>query len=206
MKPRLVVLLLAASTLALSQETKSQDHKPADKKAAAPAAEQQAMPKPAPEAERLSKSFGGSWTVSGKTEESPAGPAETANGTERCKDGPGHFSVICDANMKFSRMGPFTGHGVMYWDPENKNYTGTWCDNLGPCAPQGTGNWEGDKLVLNGEMKMNGQTSKMRQTYSDITPNSYTFLMEMSDQSGELKPWMTLKYKRTIGAASAAKK
>lgn len=200
MRLRLVVLLFAASTLVFSQTTKSEDHKPAEKKSAAPAAEQQGMPKPAPEAGKLSKSFAGTWNVTGKTEESPAGPAETASGTERCHDGPGHFSVICDATMKFSRMGMFNGHGVMYWDAENKNYSGLWCDNLGPCAPQGTGNWEGDKLVLNGEMKMNGQTAKMRQTYSDITPNGYTFLMEMSDQSGELKPWMTLTYKRVSAA------
>jgi hypothetical protein len=201
MKLRLLALLLLSSTLAFSQTTESKDHKAAEKKDAAPAADQQAMPKPAPEAERLAKAFGGNWTVVGSTEASPAGPAEKASGTESCHPGPGNFSEICDAKMKFERMGPFTGHGIMYWDPENKNYTGVWCDNLGPCASQGTGTWDGDKLVLNGEMKMNGQTAKMRQTYSDITPTSYTFLMEMSDPSGELKPWMTLHYKRAAGAA-----
>jgi hypothetical protein len=205
MKLRLVVLLFAASTLAFSQTTKSEDHKPAEKKSAAPAADQQGMPKPAPEAERLAKTFGGSWTVSGSTEAGPAGPAEKASGTEACRPGPGKFSQICDAKMKFERMGPFNGHGIMYWDAENKNYTGTWCDNLGPCSSQGIGNWEGDNLVFNSEVKMNGQTSKMRQTYSDITPNSYKFLIEMGEPSGELKPWMTLNYKRA-GAAKAEKK
>jgi hypothetical protein len=198
MKLRLVVLLLASSTLAFSQTSKETDHKPAEKKSEAAAP--QGMPKPAAEAERLAKTFGGNWTVAGSTEASPAGPAEKASGTEACHPGPGGFSEICDAKMKFERMGPFTGHGVMYWDAENKNYTGTWCDNLGPCSTQGTGTWEGDKLVFNSEGKMNGQAFKMRQTYSDITPNSYKFLIEMSDQSGEMKPWMTLNYKRA-GAA-----
>ena len=203
MKLRLIALMLLSSTLAFSQTTKAKDHKPAEKKEAAPAADQQAIPKPAAEEERIEKAFGGKWTVAGNTEASPAGPAEKASGTENCHKGPGGFSVLCDANMKFERMGPFVGHGVMYWDAENKNYTGTWCDNLGPCSSQGIGNWEGDKLVFNSEVKMNGQTAKMRQTYSDITPTSYTFLIEMGDQSGELKPWMTLNYKR---AAAAAKK
>jgi hypothetical protein len=195
MKLRMIILLLTASTLVFSQTTKSKDHKPAEKKTAAPAAAQ-APPKPAPEQAKLMKAFGGSWTVSGSTEASPAGPAEKASGTETSKSGPGGFSVVTDANMKFERMGPFKGHGVMYWDPEEKHYTGTWCDNLGPCATQGTGSWEGDKLVFNSEMKMNGQSAKMRQTYSDITPDSYKFMIEMGDPSGNLQPWMTLNYKR----------
>lgn len=198
MKLRLVVLLLSASTLVFSQTSKVTDHKPAEKKSEAAAP--QGMPKPAPEAEKLAKAFNGSWTVSGSTEAGPMGPAEKANGTESCKAGPGGFSVICDANMKFERMGASKGHGVLYWDAENKNYTGLWCDNFGPCATQGIGSWEGDKLVLNSDVKMNGQTSKMRLTYSDITPSSYKFLIEMGDPSGELKPWMTLNYKRTAAA------
>lgn len=205
MKMRLVALLLLSATIALSQTTKAKDHKPAEKKTAV-ASGMQAAPKPAPEADRLAKSFGGKWTVTGNTEASPAGPAEKASGTEVCHPGPGNFSEICDARMKFERMGPFTGHGVMYWDAENKNYTGTWCDNLGPCSSQGIGAWDGDKLVFNSEGKMNGQPFKMRQTYSDITPSSYKFLIEMSDQSGELKPWMTLNYKRATSAATTAEK
>src|SRR3569832_111235 len=121
MKVRLLVLLLAASTVTFSQTTESKDHKPAEKISEASSAAQQCMPKPAAEAERLAKTFNGSWTVSGNTEASPMGPAEKATGTERCQNGPGSFSVLCDANMKFERMGPFKGHGVMYWDAENKN-------------------------------------------------------------------------------------
>ena len=205
MKLRLALLLLLTSSLVFAQTTKSTDHKKPVKKSEAPAAAEAPM-KPAPEADRLAKSFGGKWTVTGSTEASPAGPAEKASGTEVCHPGPGNFSEICDAKMKFERMGPFTGHGVMYWDAENKNYTGTWCDNLGPCSSQGVGAWDGDKLVFNSEGKMNGQPFKMRQTYSDITPNSYKFLIEMSDQSGELKPWMTLNYKRATSAAATAEK
>jgi Protein of unknown function (DUF1579) len=203
--PFAAILLLAASTLAFSQTTKAKDHKPAEKKTAA-AAPAQAMPKPSAEEEKLIKAFGGKWTVDGNTEASPAGPAEKTAGTESCHKGPGGFSVICDANMKFDRMGPFMGHGVMYWDAEAKNYTGTWCDNLGPCSTQGTGAWDGDKLVFNSEMKMNGQSAKMRQTYSDITPTSYKFQIEMGDPSGELKPWMTLNYKRASGAPATTEK
>ena len=195
MKLRMIVLLLTASTLVFSQTTKSKDHKPAEKKDAAAAAAQ-APQKPAPEQVKLMKTFGGSWTVSGKTEAGPAGPAESASGTETSRKGPGGFSVVTDAKMKFERMGPFAGHGVMYWDPEEKHYTGTWCDNLGPCATQGTGTWEGDNLVFNSEMKMGGQTAKMRQTYSKITADSYQFEIEMGDPSGNMQPWMTLNYKR----------
>jgi hypothetical protein len=194
MKLRMIVVLLTASTLVFSQTTKSKDHKPAETKSAESAA--MAPQKPAPEQVKLMKTFDGSWTVSGKTEAGPAGPAESASGTEVSRSGPGGFSVVTDAKMRFERMGPFSGHGVMYWDPEEKHYTGTWCDNLGPCATQGVGNWEGDNLVFNSEMKMGGQSAKMRQTYSKITADSYEFKIEMADQSGTLKPWMTLNYKR----------
>jgi hypothetical protein len=204
MKLRIAILLLATSTLAFSQTTKATDHKPAEKKSAAPSAAMPAMPTVSEEQAKLAKIFKGSWTVTGKTEAGPNGPAETATGTEKNIIGPGKFSLLTDTNMKFSRMGPFQGHGVMYWDPETKNYTGTWCDNLGPCATQGIGQWEGDNLVFNSEMKMGGQTSKMRQTYSKITPNSFRFTMEMGDPSGALQPWMTLDFKRAGAAAPAA--
>jgi hypothetical protein len=197
MKLRMIAVLLTASTLVFSQTTKSKDHKPAEKKTAESAAAP-APQKPAPEQLKLAKAFNGSWIVRGKTEAGPAGPAESAAGAETSKSGPGGFSVVTDATMKFERMGPFSGHGIMYWDPEEKHYTGTWCDNLGPCATQGIGNWEGDNLVFNSEMKMGGQTAKMRQTYSKITADGYQFQIEMADQSGTLQPWMTLNYKRAI--------
>jgi hypothetical protein len=53
-------------------------------------------------------------------------------------------------------------------------------------------------------MKMGGQTAKMRQTYSKITPNSFEFTIEMGDASGALQPWMTLDFKRAGAAAPAA--
>ncbi len=205
MKLRLALVLLAASSVVFSQTTKAKDHKPAEKKSAAPAGEQ-APPKPAAEQEKLLKSFKGNWTVTGKTEASPSGPADPVTGTERNFGGPGSFSLLTDTKMKFTHMGPFAGHGVMYWDPETKNYTGTWCDNLGPCATQGVGQWEGDNLVFNSEMKMGGQTSKMRQTYSKITADSFEFTIEMGDPSGALQPWMTLNYKRAAAAPAAEKK
>jgi hypothetical protein len=194
MKLRIAILLLATATLAFSQTTKVNDHQKSEQKSAASAS--QAMPKPGAEDSKLAKSFAGNWTVTGKTEAGPTGPAETVTGTEKNYSGPGKFSLVTDTTMKFSTMGPFRGHGVMYWDAEAKHYTGTWCDNLGPCATQGIGTWEGDKLIFNSDMKMGGQTAKMRQTYSNITADAFDFAIEMGDPNGNFKPWMTLNFKR----------
>lgn len=204
MKLRFLAAFLLLATLAFSQATKSTDHKAANKKAAAPAAAQQGPPKPAPEQGKIMKMFSGKWTVEATMAATPFGPADTGTGTETNYRGPGGYSVLTNTTMKFAKMGPLSGHGVMWWDPQAKTYMGIWCDNWGPCSNDGPGQWEGDKLIFTNDMKMGERTVKARQTFSDITADGFTFVLEMSDASGAMQPWMNFKYTRAAAAAAPA--
>jgi hypothetical protein len=208
---RLRTLLLCTLALSLplfAQTTKSTDGKTAEKKTeAAPTdASAQQMPKPSPEIKRLSRAFVGKWRVTGKIlDEQWAPGGADGTGFETVRRGPGGFTIINDSRMDFGKMGPFSGHGVTYYDAAKKGYTGIWCDTWTPvCDSPGLGTWDGDKLVFNGEMQMGPQKIPMRQTYSNITKDGYDWLLEAGDGKGGWKPEMKLRYDRFTRPATAA--
>ncbi len=190
-----LLLLMLYACCALAQQTTKKDGKAA--KTEQKAAEAGPM-KPAPEMVKFSKAFTGKFKVTGKIEDESWAPGGAeGSGTETCRRGPGGFSTISDSNMDFGKMGPFQGHGVMWWDAEKKVYTGIWCDNwANKCDSAGTGNWKGNDLVILGEVDVNGQKIPMRQTYRNITPAGFEWKMEMGDGKGGWKPSMSLKYDR----------
>lgn len=203
MKKLLVLCAMALLTVsALAQE------KPAAKKKAAPAKQQQAMAamptvKPSPEMQKLTKALSGKWTQVTKMETMGNMPASEAKGTATFYRGPGGLSLIEEFRSEGGAMGNFTGHGITYWDATAKNFTGLWCDSGSPsgCGPAGTSNWDGDKVV--GFMEMpdpSGKMQKYRMTYSDIKPDSVTFLMEAPGEGDTYKPMMTIVYTRAAAA------
>lgn len=52
---------------------------------------------------------------------------------------------------------------------------------------------------------MMGQKVTMKETWTDITPNSFTFVMEGGPPGGEMKRMVTIKYTR-MGAATVETK
>ena len=56
------------------------------------------------------------------------------------------------------------------------------------------------------ETEMMGQKMAMKESWTDITPNSFTFTMEGGPPGGEMKRMMTIKYTRTGAAKTEAKK
>jgi Protein of unknown function (DUF1579) len=160
------------------------------------------MPKPAAEMKEL-RDFIGVWTTDEKFEPSPMMPAGgTATGTNTARLGPGGFSVLMDQRSK-SSMGPFVGHGVFTWDPNDKVYRFVWTDSMSPGMVIETGRKEGDTLVFTGEMMMMGKKMAVKDVMSDRTPTSYTLTSYMNDGSGEKKA-MTIKF--TKQESPAAKK
>jgi hypothetical protein len=203
MRKNLVVsgIVILACAMTLAQQTTKKDGKPAKKQtAASPPAPNNAMPKPSPEIEKVIKSFSGRFKVSGKIlDETWAPGGDVGTGTETAKKGPGGFTAVSDAQMTFKKMGPMTGHGVMWWDEGKKAYQAMWCDSWGPtCQPSGDGKWEGDKLVFNGEMMMGPAPMKLRQTYSNFSDKGYDWNMEVADDKGNWKPEMSLRYEREL--------
>ena len=167
------------------------------------------MPKPSPEMEKLSKMLVGTWTSSETHEPSPWMPkGGTGKGAATFKNGPGGLSVVEDYHPSGTMGGHFYGHGVFWWDAKAGGYGGVWCDNT---APEGCGvgrnlaKWQGNDLVSSGEEEMMGQKMMMKEAYTDITPNSFTFSMYGGPLGSEPKKMMTIKYTRA-GGKTAEKK
>jgi len=194
-------ILILTCTFGVAQQTTKKDGKPAKKVTAASEPAANPMPKPSPEIQKLIQSFSGRFKVSGKIlDETWAPGGDTGSGTEIVKKGPGGFTAISEAQMTFKKMGPMTGHGVLWWDDGKKAYQGMWCDSWGPtCQPSGDGKWDGDKLVFNGEMMMGPVPMKIRQTYSNFSAKGYDWSMEAGDDKGNWKPQMSLRYEREAG-------
>jgi hypothetical protein len=204
---RLGMLLFCTIALSLglaAQTTKVTDGQAAESKTkAAPADSAQQMP--SPEIKKLARTFVGKWRISGKIlDEQWAPGGADGTGFEVIRRGPGGFSIINDSRMDFGKIGPFAGHGVVFYDAAKKGYTGIWCDTWNPiCDSQGIGTWDGDKLIYTGEMQMGPQKIPMRQTYSNISKSGYDWLLEAGDGKGGWKPEMSIKYERFTRGASA---
>lgn len=193
--PSVVVILL--SILVVAQQTTKKDGKPA-KKVTATQAANSSMPKPSPEMVKAAESLAGTFKVSGKIQDENWAPGgDSGNGTETVKKGPGGFTLISDARMSFAKLGPMTGHGVMWWDDGRKAYQALWCDSWAPtCQPAGDGKWDGDKIVFEGQMMMGPQSVPVRQTYSNFSAKGYDWSMESGDGKGNWKPEMSLTYRK----------
>lgn len=207
-----LVILGLSLGVAPAQEkaTKAADKKDTAKAPAAAAKKAAPMDmtaKQSPEMAKLVKMFVGTWAVDEKFEAVPEmGPeaqAGTGKGTEVVKAGPAGNSLIADFKAR-SSMGPFTGHGVIWWDAKAGAYRSLWCDSegLGGCDAGATGKWEGNDLVFTSNVEMPGpdpkkmMKMKMRQVYSELKPVSFTFYIDSSINGGAMKRMIILKYKK----------
>jgi hypothetical protein len=211
MKRMAMCLMLGLAIVAAAQDKPKASGKEMGKPMEKKAGGQMAMPmaKPSPEMQKLSKMVVGTWSTTEKHEPSPWAPkGATGRGTVVFKNGPGGLSLVQDYKSS-SSMGSFAGHGVMWWDAKAGGYQGIWCDSMTPggCqASKGLSKWEGNNLVGSDEMEMMGQKMAAKESWTDITPNSFTFVMDGGPPGGEMKRMMTIKYTRTGAAKAEAKK
>jgi len=209
---RIIALLALLCLPGLLFAQDKPEAKGAAKAAGAPkaTAKPQGMPMPAtdPEMKKLSKIMAGTWTV---TETAP--PSEmmpkggTGHGEAVISRGPGGNSLLQNYHSQ-SAMGKFAGHGVIWYDPQDKGFKNIWCDTMTPggCAMfNGTGKWEGDKLVFSGTQDMMGKAEQVKETISDVTPHSFTFTIESGADANSMKTFMTLKYAKRAGGAAGMK-
>src|SRR5215470_10615770 len=111
-----LVFLMCVMAVAQDKGKNSGAATPADKKAGS----EMTMPmaKPSPEMQKLSKIVVGTWSTTEKMEPAPLAPkGASGKGTATFKNGPGGLSLIQDYKSS-GTMGSFTGHGVMWWDPQ----------------------------------------------------------------------------------------
>ncbi len=209
----LLLAFTAAAGAQSAEQAKKQDE--AKNTQAAEASQTQAA-KPAPEMQKITRMFAGRWQTETKMAPSEFAPqGGTSKGMSIMRRGPGRLSLVEDMRST-GAMGRFVGHGIIWWDSKQGAYKGLFCDNWSPngCEMTGMGNWDGDKLVFAGETEAMGQKMSYRETYSDITADSFTFTMDSASGGGELKPILTIKYlrvkneagKKAEGAAPSAQK
>ncbi len=195
----LAMLLVCGVSFAAAQETQKPEKKA---KAPAKAAEKKApqgMPmavQPAAEMQKLIKMFAGNWTAAEKHEAMAGMPAGSSTGTATFRPGPGRLSLVQHFSAK-SEMGSFSGMGIFSWDPKLQAYNAYWCDSMTPsgCQSGGTGKWEGDNLVFNYEWDMGGTKVNMRDTYTEIKPESFVLNSEMDGKAA-----MTIRYTKQAAA------
>jgi hypothetical protein len=196
MRIRILMLALAAvAAIGLAQDKGT----PAAKQQ--PAASPMSIPQVS-EMARLEKAFAGRWSLDEKFEPMPGMPGMekggTGKGRETIKRGPNGNSLVADLTST-STMGPFTGHGLMWWD--GKAYHSIWCDSGTPwCDDSMKGSWVGNDLVFEGDSplpaEMGGGVMHMVQKFSDIKPNSFTFTIDGGMQGTPSAHMMTIKYTR----------
>jgi hypothetical protein len=147
---------------------------------------------------KLVDTFAGSWRVTIRVEKNDWFPtAGTANGHAEMQAGPAGNSLT-EHLRSHGPLGDFAGSGMYWYDPQGKSYKRVWCDSLDPtgCGVAGAGNWEGGNFVFNSEMPMPQGTMRVRETFSNITHESFDFALEASTGDGPLVKMMTIRYER----------
>lgn len=199
----LVICLMLAMTLAAQApqggtnqpdaKAKPAEKPPAGAKTAEPTKPGE-MPKPAPEIERLLQQFQGRWRTEEKHEPSEMLPqGGTAKGQESVRPGPGRMSLIVEY-VSQSPMGEFAGVGLMTWDPAARLYHIHWTNNRTPTVTDMTGKWEGKDLVFTHSEMMMGKKVYSRHAFTELTPTTFTYTIDMGSSATQLKRSMTIKY------------
>jgi hypothetical protein len=153
---------------------------------AAAAFAQSEAPKPGPEHKKLDY-FAGAWTLSGEMKPGPMGPGGSMNENEKCMWMEGNFFLICHSDYS-SSMGNGTGVAVMGYSADDKAYTYREFNSWGEFEDS-RGSVDGDNWTWTSDEKMGGQTMKGRFSMKIVSPTTYNFTFEMS-QDG--KTWTTV--------------
>ena len=216
MRNRIALLLMVFSLglgAAWAQEQGAAKSEPAKAAKAKKAKPPDFTAKQSPEMAKLAKMFVGTWAADLKFEAVPEmGPtsqAGTGKGREVARAGPAGNSLVSDFKAR-STSGPFSGHGVIWWDAKAGAYRSLWCDSESPggCDATATGKWEGDNLVFTVDAEFPGPDQKMmkmtmRQVYSEMKPASFTFYIDSSIAGGPMKRMMTIQYRKQGPKAAA---
>lgn len=197
--------------LAFASSGVAQKHKKTVKGGRAQAKPEATTPKAAPSASpgkaemQKLRALIGDWTTTEKYEANEISPkAGSGTGRARLYWGPGGLTVIQNYRSKNNVFGDFEGYTLVFWDAQAAEFKNLWCDSMMGCYAQfGSGKWEGDTLAFSTQVNYRGKRVAMRDTYSDIKPNSFTLAEEVSIEGGPMKPLLTVRYSK---AAKAAKR
>jgi Protein of unknown function (DUF1579) len=145
---------------------------------------QMEAPKPGPELKKLDM-FTGSWSMEGNSKPGPMGPGGQVTEHEKCKWMQGGFYIVCDTDYK-TPMGNGVSISVLGYSTEDKAYTYREFNSDGE-FDDSRGTIDGDTFTWTNDMKMNGMTMKGKYTMKILSPTSYNFAYEVSQDGTK---WM----------------
>jgi hypothetical protein len=143
-------------------------------------------PKPGPEHKKL-EMFAGSWTLDGDMKASDMGPGGKVVETEKCEWMDGNFFLICHSQYTSAAFHG-TSTSIMGYSADDKAYTYREFSSAGEFTDS-KGSLDGDTWIWNSDEKMGSMTMKGRFTMKIISPTSYNFSFEMSQDGTK---WMTI--------------
>jgi hypothetical protein len=149
-------------------------------------AQMEGPPKPGPELKKLDV-FAGSWTLTGDMKPGPMGPGGSMTESQKCEWMEGGFYLVCHSDYKTS-MGNGTNISVMGYSPEDKAYTYREFDSTGE-FDDSKGTIDSDMWTWTSETKMGGMTMKGKFSMKVLSPTSYDFRFDMSQDGSK---WMTI--------------
>lgn len=151
-----------------------------------------------PEMAKLANALTGEWNNVETMEPSENFP----NGGERrgvssCRLATGGTTLVCEGNSDGS-AGKLSHLIAIWWDKDSNRYGFFTCfkDRGSGCEVRGTAHWEGDIFVNDYTENVNGEQTKMRDSFIDITPNSHTLVFTIETAGGKMKTLITTKSTR----------
>lgn len=154
------------------------------------------MPKPQKEHEWLQQ-LAGEWDTESEIFSAPGQPPAKAKGSESARMIGGFWSL---SETKGDFGGPFTGILTLGYDPEKKEYIGTWVDSVTSRMwhYQGTLDAAGKILSLDTEgpdMEHPGTMAKFRETI-EIKDKDHKVFTSMMEKDGKWITFLTARYER----------
>jgi len=144
----------------------------------AAAVAQSEPPKPGPEHKKLD-AFAGTWTLEGDIKAGAMGQGGKMTEHEKCEWMEGGFFLVCRSDFKSESMGSGSGISVMGYSSDDKVYTYREFNSYGEFEDS-RGTLDGDTWTWTGEEKVGGMSIKGRFIMKIISPASYNFSYEMS--------------------------
>jgi hypothetical protein len=166
---------------------------------AARAQEGPLTPKPTPEHELLKKDVG-NWDATVKFWEQPGGEAQESKATEKNELLPGGYWLISRFEGAF---GPakFVGMGTWGYDPEQKEYVGTWVDSMSPYMMVTKADYDAATKTLTGTGEsrdpVTGKAMATKSISRYVDNNTRTFEMYTPGPDGKEWKMMEITYKRS---------
>ena len=158
------------------------------------------MPKPGPEQKKLAY-FVGSWKTEGEIKENPMMPAGKMTSTDNCEWFPGGFFVVCHTTG-YSPMGASRGLGILGYSNEQKAYTYYGVDSLG-FGEMSKGTVEASTWTYTSDEKMGDKIVHGRYSMNELSPTSYTFKYETSEDG---QKWSLVMEGKSTKATGPEKK